>query len=54
MFAGFGGGISKQLSTLLTAGVKALLPPSKELYVTRIVDALMELKPDPSNRYFSS
>jgi len=43
---GFGGGLSKQLSTLFTAGVKALLPASKELYVTRIVDAVMELKND--------
>lgn len=43
---GFGGGVSKQLSTLFTAGVKALLPVNKELYVTRIVDALMELKND--------
>jgi len=31
---------------LLTAGVKALLPATKELYVTRIVDAVMEMKSD--------
>jgi len=43
---GFGGTLSQQLSTLFTAGVKALLPPTKELNVTRIVDAIMELKND--------
>jgi len=43
---GFGGGVSKQLSTLFTAGVKALMPVTKELYVTRIVDSIMELKND--------
>jgi len=43
---GLGGSLSKQLGTLFTAGVKALLPQTKELYVTRIVDAVMELKND--------
>ncbi len=33
---GFGGTLSKQLSTLFTAGVKALLPPTKELYLLRL------------------
>lgn len=41
---GFGGGLTKQLGTLFTAGVKALLPTSKELYITRIVDCIMEMK----------
>lgn len=53
-YLGFGTGISQQISTLLTAGVKALLPASKELYVTRIVDTLMDLKQDPSMFIFSS
>jgi len=43
-----GGGLSKQLGTLFTAGVKALLPSSKEVPVTRITDAIMELKNDTS------
>jgi hypothetical protein len=43
---GFSEGLTKQLGTLLTAGVKALLPATKELYVTRIVDAVMEMKND--------
>lgn len=38
--------VCRQLGTLFTAGVKALLPTTKELYVTRIVDAIMELKND--------
>jgi len=41
---GLGGALTKQLGTLFTAGVKALLPTTKELYVTRLVDAIMEMK----------
>jgi len=43
---GLGGALTKQLGTLFTAGVKALLPTTKELYLTRIVDAIMEMKSD--------
>eukprot|EP01114_Cavostelium_apophysatum_P002585 TRINITY_DN12296_c0_g1_i1.p1 TRINITY_DN12296_c0_g1~~TRINITY_DN12296_c0_g1_i1.p1 ORF type:complete len:628 (+),score=163.71 TRINITY_DN12296_c0_g1_i1:113-1996(+) len=43
---GLGSSLTKNLGTLFTAGVKALLPTSKELYVTRIVDAIMEMKND--------
>jgi len=43
---GFGGVLTAQLSNLFNAGVKALLPSTKELYVTRIVDAIMEMKAD--------
>jgi len=43
---GLGGALTKQLGTLFTAGVKALLPTTKELYVTRIIDAIMEMKSD--------
>ena len=43
---GLGGALTQQLGTLFTAGVKALLPSTKELYITRIVDAIMEMKSD--------
>ncbi len=43
---GLGGAVTKQLGTLLTAGVAALLPTTKELYVTRVADAIMDMKPD--------
>jgi hypothetical protein len=43
---GLGSSLTKQVTALLSDSVKALLPASKELYVTRIVDSLMELKGD--------
>jgi len=43
---GLGGNLTKQLGTLFTAGVKALMPSHKELHITRITDAIMEMKSD--------
>jgi len=43
---GLGDGVTKQLGQLFTAGVKALLPTTKEFYVTRVADAIMEMKND--------
>jgi hypothetical protein len=44
---GLGGVLTEQLGTLLSAGVKALFPSGKDLHVTRIVDAVTEMKSDP-------
>eukprot|EP01116_Phalansterium_solitarium_P001642 TRINITY_DN1145_c0_g1_i1.p1 TRINITY_DN1145_c0_g1~~TRINITY_DN1145_c0_g1_i1.p1 ORF type:complete len:655 (-),score=235.21 TRINITY_DN1145_c0_g1_i1:3921-5885(-) len=41
-----GGAVSAQLAGLFSAGIKALLPASTQLPVTRIVEALVDLKPD--------
>jgi hypothetical protein len=38
--------LTKNITTLFTAGVKALLPSTKELIVTRVVDSIMEMKND--------
>lgn len=43
---GLGGTLTNQLGTLFTAGVKALMPITKELHVTKIVDAITEIKSD--------
>jgi len=42
---GLGSALTDQLGTLFNAGVRAILPTTKELPITRIVDSIMELKP---------
>ncbi|PRP74428.1 hypothetical protein PROFUN_06557 [Planoprotostelium fungivorum] len=49
---GLGAAVSDQLGTLFNAGVRAILPTTKELPITRIVDSIMELKPVPQTESY--